>query len=281
MARVVLLAAGLAFVTASFVSVFLLVPRALGPGPGDELVLSENVRWWTNEDGWSEDTRSHVVRVRDVAPGLRVEEDIAGAHSPRGGRFVLPVDASLEVVGEPGVRLAFPPTPLFRDAPHNVYLGVPWASPSLSKIGAIDNFTFTEQLELDGLAVNRYEARHVAQEFVHGGQLWKRATHRVVLVEPLTAIVVDYYEHETLWRKEMPELLPLPFPIEAPQPFERRVKVWESVVTPTDVTHDALMDQAREARRGHFLEIMLWGLPLLIVGEICLGFGLLGHAKKR
>lgn len=275
--RAVLLVLGLALVAGAAYLVFHVLPAGMQVTEGPATTVSERVSYWTPEEGRQEAIRSRSARIVEVSDGLALKERLGAAHSPRGRSFQLAINASGLVEGEPGVRVRFPTTPLFGEAPRKVHLGVPWTTDDGTAIGAIDTFHREGTVEEDGIRLVRYKAREPSQFFVTDGTIWYRAAQRTVLVEPVTGDVVDYRTHEVLWREPEPQ----PFvPHRVHELTTEKRKVWEATVEPTEASAQALLQQAAAARAEHLEDLLVVGLPVLGAGEVLL-WGALAARPRR
>lgn len=275
--RVLLFVAGLALVAASAYVVFHVLPSNQTAQPGEEVRIDERFRAWTPEEGWTEGLRTRTVAVVDDPAGLALRERVEGAASPRGASFSLPVDGALNVEGEPAVRAGFPATPLFGEPRETVYLAVPWADDGHAAVGAIDTFHRSDVVDRDGTGLVEYNARHVAQFFVHDDKIWYRATARTVLVEPLTGDVVDYDRHETLWIEPMP-VEGLPHGVH--ELTTERERVWEAHVEPTATAQAALLERAQHHRAERLEELAAVGLPILGLGDVFLWAAIAARPRR-
>lgn len=234
---------------------------------GQRASVTEQARTWAPQAGWEEHLRQRSVTLDDDGETLTLREHIETAASPRGDRFELPVDGTLHVAGEPGVRATFPTTPIFEAPPAVVYLGVPWETDQGAVVGAIDTFHRMGVTEQDGLELVRYHAREASQFFVHDGTIWYRETNRTALVEPVTGLVVDYHAQETLWTEpHHTGFLTAPLL----QQLESKEKVWEAIVEPTPAGEQALLEQAKARRAEHLEDLFTKALPVLGLGEVLL-----------
>lgn len=263
-ARTLLFFAGVGAVLGAALFVLALAPTTVSAEDGLERAYKEEVRYWTPSDGWQVATRTRTFVLDDTPAGGELREAIEGPHGPRGDSFRLHTDADGVVVEEPGVRVAFPPSPPPFDPFSAVHLGVPWERSGASAVAAIDSFERVGTAERHGLRVTVYEARHVGQFYVTGETAWFRSTARVAFVEPLTGRVVDYEDHETLWRKHVPSERPLSL---LPSLFEAPERVWDLHAEPTEETRAAMAEDAKRARTDYFARLAAGGLPLLLVGE--------------
>ncbi len=251
--------------------------------PGSSTTTQEEIAYWTPEQGWREQVRERTERIVERQDGLALQGTLSGAFSPRGGAFTLPVDEGLEVTGEPGVRAGFPSTPLFGEIRDVVHLGVPWDNEHGLAVGAIDAFHRMGTEQRGGVTLIEYDARHVGQFLVTDGTIWYRATARTALVEPLTGMVVDYRDHETLWSEPVHGPLGetgLPLLGDLDERFTHRERVWASDVRPTPEASQALLERAIDARHDHLWDLALPILPALVAGELAIGMALVGRPER-
>lgn len=265
--RLILFTVGVLLVAGSAYVVFGVLPAGVGAQAGESRAVTEEVRYWTPDDGWNEELRERTSRLVDVDEQLTLDENVDSAASPRGASFRLPVDQRLRVQGEPGVTAGFPPTPFFESPPETVHVAVPWAQSGRAKVGAFDTFYRTDVTERDGLELVRYQARHSSQFFVHEEKIWYRASVRTALVEPASGTVVEYSDHETLWTE------PLPLLGTAHKVHElttERERVWEAQVDSTPATEQKLLEEAKAERAEQLKDLLSYGLPGLAAGELML-----------
>lgn len=263
----ILFTIGVALIAGSAYVVFGVLSSGVGAQAGESQAVTEEIRYWTPDDGWSEGLRERTSRFVEADEHLTLDENLGSTHSPRGASFRLAVDQWLRVQGEPGVTAGFPPTPLFDSPPDTVYVAVPWAQSGRAKVGAFDAFHRTGVTEQEGLDLVRYHARHSSQFFVHEEKIWYRASVRTALVEPATGTVVEYSDHETLWTE------PLPLLGTAHRVHElttARERVWEAQVDTTPATEQKLLEKAKGERTEQLKDLLSYGLPGLAAGELML-----------
>ncbi len=263
---------------ASFVIVFHVVPSELSPKAHRGEPVSEQARTWTPEQGWSEQIRRSSAEVVEEGEDLVFEKRVSNAHSPRGAVFEVPVEEDLRLVEEPGARMAFPAVGFFEEPAETVFLAVPWSGQGEDTVRVFDRFEWVAVDEREGLTLVEYHARHGSQALLHGDHIWFRQAERSVLVEPVTGSIVDYEEAEALWSE----------PYEAGDPrfgfllqgLQEREKVWEASVSPSPAAQQALVEEAKQARNDHALELAWTGGPVFVAGQALLFAGLAGWPRR-
>lgn len=275
--RVLVFSLGALLVLGSAYAVFRIAPEDLGPKPGAHASVTETVDYWTPKQGDQEALRPVSATVRDSGANLTWVQKLQGPHSPRGGQFALELAEGYELAEDPGADVTFPPTPLWEKPPEIVYLGVPWQTEDGVQLGAFDDFYRLHEVRRDGVTLVKYEAREPNQFFISGDTIWFRSIHRVAFVEPVSGTVVDYRDHETLWRasRDRPTLLQ-----ELEPPSQSREKVWEATVEPTPASSQQLLRQAEQHRAEHLEDLLVAGMPLLAAGEVLMWGALVGRPRR-
>lgn len=273
---------GILLVAGAGALAFAIVPQSLGPQPGAEHTTEEEIRYWSPDDGWQQATRTDRVRLAQVGEELRFEQTVEGPHSPRGDRFTFTIGEDYELTEEEGLRTGFPPTPYLREAPRNVYLAVPWELEEGVSAGAHDNLTLTGTAERGDLELLVYEAYH-GNQFFHpeDGLTWYRAVERTVYVEPVTGTVVDHQTHEVLWKETYPTVEGIAVPWTVQKPLVEREKVWEAHVSPSAESQADRVEAAEDRRSSYHWRMIAAGLPTLILGEVLIWRGAVGHGTKE
>lgn len=268
---------GVALVAVAAFAVFEVTPEDLNPEPGEQARVTETVDYWTPRSGDQQALRPRTATIEPQGDGFAFVEQIQGVHSPRGDRFALALSDRLELAEEPGAVAAFPPTPLWSEPPEIVYLAVPWETPEGVEVGAFDDFHRLREVPREGMTLVEYKAREPNQFFLTDGTVWFRSIDRTALVDPVSGTVVDYREHEILWKAdaERPALLNRIDP-----PRTNREKVWEATVEPTPSSVQALAAQAEEQRDAMLEQALVSGGVPLAFAWVAMGAGLAGWPRR-
>lgn len=254
------------------------IPSSAGPGPGTEATVEESVQRWTPEDGWEQTERTSTQRIEGEADAAVFRERISSEASPRGDDFALEVEDGLRLAREPGARAAFPATPFLGTPPETVYVAVPWEDGGDASVGAYDRFERTGTVEQDGVELVEYSARHGRQAFLHEDTIWYRQSSQTALVEPVTGTVVDYRDHESLWREPYEGDDPLLGSIK--QDLAGPEKTWEATVEPTEAASSALLDEAKAQRAEVATEMAATASAGLVLGDALLLAALTARPRR-
>ncbi len=258
--------------------VFYVLPEGFSPGvEGGSVTVEETAETWTPEEGWREDVRRTSVSVVEDGEGFLLTERVSNAASPRGTVFEVPVLDDLRLVEEPRARLGFPAVGFFQGPVETVHLAVPWENEGADTVHLFDRFDRVGVVERGGVSLVEYHARHGNQALLHDGEIWFRQADRTVWVEPVTGVVVDYEESEALWSEPYRGGNPLLGSLL--QGLEGKEKQWEATVAPTPAASAALLEEAKEKRADHALELGAWALPVLVVGQVLMFAGLVGRPR--
>lgn len=276
--RAALVLVGAAAILVAAWAVFDAIPASAGPGPGTEATVTESVERWTPQDGFerTERTSTHRIEAEDGATVFR--ERISSEASPRGDAFELEVEDGLRLAHEPGARAGFPATPFMGTPPETVYVAVPWEDDEVARVGAYDRFERAGTVERGGIELVEYTARHGRQAFLHGDTIWYRQSSQTALVEPVTGTVVDYRDHESLWRESFEDGGPLLGSLQ--QDLAQPEKAWEATVEPTEASSDELLEQAKAERAEVARKMAGTALAGLVVGDACLLAALMARPRR-